>query len=359
MKKEKPSVILGQLSDIAGVSQYRSPLMGFAILWIIVYHFYLVIQPIDQSVFPVRIGYGGVDIFLLLSGLGLYYSYTMGGVSLKRFYHKRLIRVLPAFWIVVVVYDIITHNIGIATLCRMSTLGLWLPFIPYSYWYISAILVFYLFFPLYMHFYVKYNEKCLIIAFVVGVVLTSLYTIMNHSDTYRNEVVFFLSRIPVFFTGVSFGRLSIENRRVSTKQMLLLAVGAIMAFVFLYYLYFIQYSYNRYFINNTALDNYPFIIIAPFICLFLPGLFHFSSLSIRIMSFWGGISLELYLIHLKVIYLFKDLLRADIAVESLCFLLIYIVVCVILAYGLNRLVSLILNRITNNIFQQEKSCKAN
>ena len=53
--------------------------MGFAISWIIVYHYYLVIQPINLSVFPVRIGYGGVDIFLLLSGLGLYYSYTMRG----------------------------------------------------------------------------------------------------------------------------------------------------------------------------------------------------------------------------------------------------------------------------------------
>lgn len=65
------------------ISQYRNSLMGFAILWIIVYHFYLVIQPIDQSVFPVRIGYGGVDIFLLLSGLGLYYSYTVGGGIFK------------------------------------------------------------------------------------------------------------------------------------------------------------------------------------------------------------------------------------------------------------------------------------
>lgn len=339
------------------ISQYRNSLMGFAILWIIVYHFYLVIQPIDQSVFPVRIGYGGVDIFLLLSGLGLYYSYTVGGVSLKRFYYKRLIRVLPAFWIVVIVYDIITHNIGVATIFRMSTLGLWLPFVPYSYWYISAILVFYLFFPLYMHFYVKYKEKCLKVVFVLGVILTSLYTIMNHSDNYRNEVVFFLSRIPIFFIGVSLGRLSMENRRVSIKQMFRLAVGAIIAFVFLYYLFFIQDDYNRFFINNTALDNYPFILIAPFICLFLPGLFHFSSLITKIMSFLGGISLELYLIHLKIIYQFKDHLRADSGGESLYFLVLFIIACVLLAYGLNRIVSFILDRIVNIIFRQEKVAK--
>lgn len=79
MSKKKTRVILGSLSDINIVSKYRSPLMGFAISWIIVYHYYLVIQPINLSVFPVRIGYGGVDIFLLLSGLGLYYSYTMRG----------------------------------------------------------------------------------------------------------------------------------------------------------------------------------------------------------------------------------------------------------------------------------------
>lgn len=346
MRKKKTRVILGSLSDINIVSKYRSPLMGFAISWIIVYHYYLVIQPINLSVFPVRIGYGGVDIFLLLSGLGLYYSYTMRGGE-KDFYYKRLVRVLPAFWIVVLVYDIITHNIGIFTICRMSTLGLWLPFVPYSYWYISAILAFYLFFPLYMHFYVKYNESCLKVAVVVGIILTSLYSIMNHSDTYRNEIVFFLSRIPIFFIGVSLGRLSMENRRLSINQMILLAVGAIMAFVFLYYLFFIQDGYNRYYINNTALDNYPFIIIAPFVCMYLPWLFQLSGLFTKIMSFLGGISLELYLIHLKVIYLFKDKLRADSGFESIYYLIIFIGACVLLAYSLNRLVSIILNRVVS------------
>ena len=63
--------------------------MGFAISWIIVYHYYLVIQPINLSVFPVRIGYGGVDIFLLLSGLGLYYSYTMRGGGKKGIFITR------------------------------------------------------------------------------------------------------------------------------------------------------------------------------------------------------------------------------------------------------------------------------
>lgn len=129
--------------------------------------------------------------------------------------------------------------------------------------------------------------------------------------------------------------------------MILLAVGAIMAFVFLYYLFFIQDGYNRYYINNTALDNYPFIIIAPFVCMYLPWLFQLSGLFTKIMSFLGGISLELYLIHLKVIYLFKDKLRADSGFESIYYLIIFIGACVLLAYSLNRLVSIILNRVVS------------
>ncbi|WP_438495323.1 hypothetical protein [Paenibacillus sp. IHBB 3054] len=53
------------------ISTYRTQLMGLAILWVVLYH-----STINVSSVPVlgtlqAYGYGGVDIFLLVSGLGV------------------------------------------------------------------------------------------------------------------------------------------------------------------------------------------------------------------------------------------------------------------------------------------------
>ena len=55
------------------LSKHRSAIMGFAILWIMLFHLHV---SVDFTPFMIikRLGYGGVDIFLFLSGFGLYYS---------------------------------------------------------------------------------------------------------------------------------------------------------------------------------------------------------------------------------------------------------------------------------------------
>ena len=73
--------------------------MGMAILSILIFHYtedcYTV--GINYSgivkLYKTYIGSSGVDIFLLLSGLGLYYSFSKNN-SIKDFYSKRLKRVL-------------------------------------------------------------------------------------------------------------------------------------------------------------------------------------------------------------------------------------------------------------------------
>ena len=85
------------------ISTERAALMGFAILWVMFFH-----SAADLSNIPVigiikRFGNLGVDIFLLLSGLGLFYSankisYENNNIAacIKNFYIKRLLRIVPA-----------------------------------------------------------------------------------------------------------------------------------------------------------------------------------------------------------------------------------------------------------------------
>ena len=56
------------------LSQYRGELMGLAMLWVMLFHAY----ELRFGVFLLdsfkALGFAGVDIFLLLSGMGLYVS---------------------------------------------------------------------------------------------------------------------------------------------------------------------------------------------------------------------------------------------------------------------------------------------
>ena len=68
-------------NTLALINRYRSPIMGFAALWIVFFHFW---QPLFADGAPAalfyaenvikRLGFEGVDMFFLLSGMGLTYS---------------------------------------------------------------------------------------------------------------------------------------------------------------------------------------------------------------------------------------------------------------------------------------------
>ena len=316
------------------ISQYRSQIMGFAILWIMVFHFYKIVNPGFMS-FPVSIGYGGVDIFLFVSGLGLYYSWQKQQ-NVKLYLIKRFVRVLPAFWIVVLGHDILFHQLSLATISRLSTLGLWLP-IPGTYWFISAILAFYVLFPLYMKYYGKYQEKCLFAIFCLGIALMSVYTLLNHSDDHRNDICFFLSRIPIFFIGVSFGKLSYDKREMEPRHMLWAISLSILALISLFAT---QKVFSYYYLQNTGLSNYPFIVLAPSIALFLSiVLMKLNSRAInRFLGLLGTVSLELYLIHIEFIKVFKGFLTCDSHLDCVGRFLLFFVACFIASYILHILI---------------------
>ena len=327
------------------LSKYRSQIMGFAILWIMVFHFYKIVNP-DFLTFPVSIGYGGVDIFLLVSGLGLYYSWQKQQ-DVKQFLFRRFIRVLPAFWIVVLGHDIVFHQLSLATICRLSTLGLWLP-IPGTYWYISAILAFYVLFPLYMQYYEKYQERCLLVVICIGIALMSVYTIFNHSDDHRHDICFFLSRIPVFFIGVSFGKLSYEKKRIHAKHTFWAGLFSILALIALYVT---QQFFTYTFLQNTALSNYPFIVLAPSLCLLLSYFCLRLDCGVidKFLGLLGTISLELYLIHLELIKVFIGILTGHSQLDCFVRLLVFFVACVFASYILHTIVDFLIRKIQPSV----------
>lgn len=72
------------------LSRYRGELMGAAIIFIVLFHAPL--ARADAFFGLRRCGNIGVDMFLFLSGIGLWYSWVKTP-SFKQFYKRRLLRI--------------------------------------------------------------------------------------------------------------------------------------------------------------------------------------------------------------------------------------------------------------------------
>lgn len=97
------------------------------------------------------IGYGGVDIFLFLSGFGLLCGFDKNN-RIKRFYLKRFIRIYPIYLFIIIVASILAQEYNpILIFVKSLGIGYYLQFITndnWYEWYIPTILLFYLLFLL-------------------------------------------------------------------------------------------------------------------------------------------------------------------------------------------------------------------
>ena len=97
--------------ELANMSRFRGELMGAAMLFIILFHVGL--DRGDPFFGLRRCGNVGVDMFLFLSGVGLWYSWTKKP-SLKYFFSRRYLRVYPAWIVMACLYYIPRFNGDIA-----------------------------------------------------------------------------------------------------------------------------------------------------------------------------------------------------------------------------------------------------
>ena len=95
--------------SLYNISLARGVLMGVSALLIAFFHCYSYKFSSgwlgDILLFMRKTGNIGVDIFLILSAIGLYFSFSKDD-NLIKFYKKRVIRILPSFFIVGSIYYI-------------------------------------------------------------------------------------------------------------------------------------------------------------------------------------------------------------------------------------------------------------
>lgn len=132
---------------IKQISESRPYIMGLAIFFILIYH--IVPKPVDIQhlyLMPFQVGCVGVDMFLFVSGFGLYYSWTKNS-ELHHFYKSRFLRVWLPFIIYMVFYTAF-FNKGILFFLREASLLDYFIGKIFLWWYIPCIIIFYALFPL-------------------------------------------------------------------------------------------------------------------------------------------------------------------------------------------------------------------
>lgn len=161
------------------ISVHRSAIMGISIIAILLFH-----QDFVSS-FPLNMfhyfGYWGVDVFLLLSGMGLVNS--LHKYPIRIFYRRRLLRLLPSCFfcgiikcftfLVIGTFIIIPNNFNFINGFSLFSLDLW---------FIRAILVYYLLSP-WLHKYLL-EKTSITMTFVIILFLINEFFLESTTQTH-------------------------------------------------------------------------------------------------------------------------------------------------------------------------------
>lgn len=309
--------------DLNWLSEYRGQLMGFSIFIIVIYHFCTsggtTITDIGLRTLFSQ-GYVGVDIFMVLSGLGLTYSCLIK-FNLKEYYIKRWVRIFPFFTFITLIECWLVRGESLElALLRSTTLGYWFGF-PYIDWYVPALVGLYVIYPFYFKWIVRPCRYYWIICIGIFSFITAIFVSNNEWLDWKHLA--FIYRIPDFLLGsmVAVGIKNGYDKRLVVRYLMFSTILGVLCFAFK-----IGEQYYLWFTNLCMTPSYLYVL-----CLI------FNRLSKSIIGknilwpfgFMGMFTLELYRISSS----FERLLTNETCSDChYLFVFLWFIVSVFLAY---------------------------
>ena len=282
------------------LSKYRNSLMGIAILWIVIHHSQ-VPQNINFIVKWIFFDFGnvGVDLFLFLSGFGIFYSLTKNSDS-GEFFIRRICRLLPAIPILILfIYYTQTTSFHVI-IGYLTLLNYWLDIRFFGY--------------------LSYAFMCYVLS------PTFVDIINNHLKSYKNQIIFLIflfiltipfwmderiqgvSRIMIYTVGLYAGYYSCNKKEISKELKIFLIIISILAIsitpIFLYILFNPQLYIRR------LVLHYAYGLFAPGFCIAISLIMNnlnFLKINIilkNVLDFIGTKSLEIFMIDSFITSLF-------------------------------------------------------
>lgn len=228
------------------LSKHRNLLFGLAIVSIIIFHFSAdvkdaifedhlislfdhdlnVIQNIINFLiigFYVLIRSVGVEIFLILSGMGLYWSYGKDR-NITQFYKRRCSRIIAPYLLVAIPFwlarDFIIESKGFIQFIKDLTFVSLFTEGTLSTWYAGFAMFTYLIYPLiyYLLFQTKHKNTIFLILLTTSIILPAMT--INIPAVHNAQVA--ILRIPIFLTGCRLAPEIKNERKVKKKYLYLI-----------------------------------------------------------------------------------------------------------------------------------------
>lgn len=147
------------------ISQSRQLLMGIAILGVLIGHWFSLSEHPTENIILRAINFFTQLVFtqgfLLLSGFGLFYSFSRNG-EVAAFYQKRFTRLIIPFAIIIfpflIFYTIVGDINGWQFIGRLTSVSYWFDGNYYGMWYIALSVVLYLLYPV-LHKIMMYKDS--------------------------------------------------------------------------------------------------------------------------------------------------------------------------------------------------------
>lgn len=327
------------------ISKARNFIYGITILWIVFFHCGL---SVNSSMLQTIKSYGdcGVEIFFLMSGIYLYFSYGKYS-NIISFYKRRCIKVLPYYLIfygVVFGYFNLVQTPNIKQfLLNYSMLDFWIHGLGNVPWFLASILVFYLIYPLiYKLFFMQYRYK---IFWALGAII-GIGIICYAAYVYLPHLCIFIFRIPIFLIGCFLGKKIFDNKSLRFVHFMILIVIFIVTYILFKQVTSLAVLRNLFYIPLSI------IIVLGLSLIYKLNLRFFPLLSAPFV-YLGGYTLEIYLTHEKVqenLWRILGKLGFEVAFEDS----IYQLSCIILSIAVSIILATLLRQI-QNLFKHQHS----
>lgn len=328
------------------ISEYRDRIFGVSLLLIILHHFGEdLASAVAEGLAPADtikafcminywkyVGSIGVEVFLFLSGMGLYYSFSRDS-RLGMFYKKRLARILPAYLIVgVLFWSVKDFHIQHLSAIRFFKDLSFLSFFSgvYTIWYIGFILTMYLFFPIFYS--VIYRSKSSRLGMVVLLELYILFavTLRVVSPELAGHVQIALLRVPIFLVGIFMAQYIKRDVRIS-YPVIWLYIAAV---------FVMNYFVVRSGIDEPLVTRHTDLLFGIGVLLLITMVLHWLR-NVHwlnaLLSLIGAYSLELFMTHVTLRNAMKDMGFEAFRACRISAWLMMLLMAVVLSAGLKKI----------------------
>jgi len=285
--------------ELANISRYRGELMGAAMLFIILFH--VALDRSDPFFGLRRCGNVGVDMFLFLSGVGLWFSWNKTP-SIKHFFKSRYLRVYPAWLVMALLFYLPDYlhqrrySTGLVDLIGDVAINwdFWL-YDELTFWYVPAIMMLYTFAPAYMMLIKRHPMyRWLPLIMVIWCIMVQWVIPINRAV---GHLEIFWSRVPIFFIGINMGHMVKEKQQLDGQSVWMLMAIWLLTFGTCLYLEQVRHGHFPLFVERML--YIPFTITS---ILMLNRVFRRTPKAFnRVCKFIGAVSLEAYLIHIHFV----------------------------------------------------------